>query len=118
MQYGVVMHVCHLKVGDLVRPLHSACIQNNQPDIQYTLTDGVTKRTVKLHGWDNGPAGGAGDFRQGYDVMVVYKLTDDYVSFLRPYLHLTSEGVISTFGVERVDNISRTHGGLWYELLS
>jgi len=90
------VHASNLKVGDIVRAMKGTCtgIDFSGSPILY----------------------GPEDFRQGYDVMTVYKRTETSVSFIRPYIHLNPDGTISTIGIERVDNI-QFHSGHWYELL-
>ena len=117
MKHGVAMNVCHLKIGDIVRPIRGGYGNIGQPNIEYTLTDGVTKRKVETLGWGSLGPGNPNDFRDAYDTMTVYKLDDNYVSFLRPYLHLNAAGQITSIGIEYVNNVSRT-SNTWYELLS
>lgn len=117
MKHGVPLNVCHLKVGDIVRPIRGGNVRGTQPNIQYTLTDGITKRTVQTHGWGCPVLGGPEDFRQGYDAMTVVRLDDDTLTFLRPYFHVDEQGQVTTCGVEFVEHVSRT-GNTWYELLS
>lgn len=118
MKHVQVMHVSALRVGDVVRPIGGGGEPGPYPRIRYTLADGTEREVSSTAGWRHSPIGGPDDFRQGYDAMTVTRVDDDYVDFIRPYLHLNPDGSLSTVGFEHVDHCNRTHGGHWYELLS
>lgn len=122
MIYGVVLHASNLKVGDVVRSMHGQCVKDPtfqalfMPDDQDKPIH-ERRRIANTAGWRNPPVGGPNDFRQGYDVMTVYRVTADHVSFVRPYFHVNNDGTVGACGVEHVDNCGRDAGGWWYELL-
>lgn len=119
MKHGVAMHVCHLKVGDVVRPIRGGLLSEpGAPAITMTLADGSRKIIESTRGYRNPPVGGPEDFRDGYDAMVVIQANDNYVDFMRPYCHVGSNGAFTAIGFEHVRMVSRDHGGYWYELLS
>lgn len=117
MYYGVVMHISHLKVGDVVRLIHGELRQREyvRAAIEYSLADGSKRVVEDTRGYLSPSVGGEGDFRRGYDTATVVEVTDDVTTLQRPHLHVYSDGIVQ--GVETI-KVSRDHYGLWYELLS
>lgn len=91
MPFKEVKEIKDLKVGDVVRLMPS-----NYPN----------KPVV----------GGLNDWRQGFDVMTVYKKDENFISFVRPYIHVNSDGTLGACGIEHVDGVSCT-GKMYYEIL-
>lgn len=114
MRYGKTLHVSQLRLGDVVR-----AVRGSQP--LHPLATGFDANCYKCREGIN-KAGSADDFREGYDVMTVTDIDEDFISFQRPHIHIWEKGErrVRTVevGVEFVERIPRTHGGLFYELLS
>lgn len=118
MKFGEVLHVSQLQVGDVVRALRGPLERSpNAPAISYAQRDGSAVIVVNTRGWRCSAIGGVEDYRQGFDTTTVYKVDDDYVYLVRPYLHIGNDGMLGACGIEHM-SFSRCHGGYWYELLS
>lgn len=115
MKFGVVMFVGHLKIGDVVRPIFGGETAN-APAIKVTLSDGRKVEAEATRGWRPAPIGGEHDFRSKYDIMSVIRVSDEYVTFARPYIIVRSDGTFSQ-NVELVERVSR-FSNMWYELLN
>lgn len=123
MEFGSVVHISSLKVGDIIRPTKGPLLRVLGAEPLFVPEDSDKpesdrRRIEATRGWRGQPASSEHDCRWGYDTMTVCGVDHDFVRCIRPYFHVNADGTLGAVGFESVCDLSREHGGLWYELLN